>query len=268
MWFGSQPFTHIEIISEYLFLSLLAIVSIVLWTKHKRLGFNMLYLTILSLTVGYIILLNIPYLFTEDGLIPITHPHIQATMTLTGFIIPLLIRRSFVFLTLIPITLICIYYLFIYQIPLFSIIGGLFIGGFISYAFFKSQDWMGAMPDPYLLAFAIVIPIAALFFIYPEMPLVYLPGVMLGAGVGTGLETLKIRMSISSSNLRNKIVASGLGLFGIILGYLLYSLHLFDGPFPSILLGIVTGLWITFFVPYLSVLLGFYGREGFESHVF
>ncbi|AOM82660.1 hypothetical protein [Salisediminibacterium beveridgei] len=268
MWLGSQPFTNVETISEYLFLTLLVIVSTVIWTKHKRLGFNILYLTVLSLTIGYIILLNVPYLYTEDGLIPVTHPHLQAVMTLTGFVIPLLLRKSFVIISILPVILLSSVYLLVYDIPLFSIIGGLFIGGFISYAYFRSQDFMGAMPETYLLMFAITLPIAALFFIFPETPIVYLPGVMLGAGVGIGFEALKIRMSLSSSSFKNKIFCLTMGFFGIFLGYLLYSLQLFDSPFLSLGLGLITGLWITFIVPFLAVALGFYGREGFESHVF
>lgn len=268
MWFGSQPFTNIEAISEYLFLALLVIVSSVLWTKHKRLGFNILYLTILSLTIGYIVLLNVPYLYTEEGLIPVTHPQLQAVMTLTGFVIPLILRKSFVLLSLLPVILISTVYLLFYDIPLFSIIGGLFIGGFISYAYFRSQDWMGSMPESYLLMFAVTLPIAALFFIFPETPIVYLPGVMLGAGVGIGIETLKVRMSLSSSTFKNKIICLIMGVFGLFLGYLLYSLQLFDSPILSLGLGLLTGLWITLIVPFLAVTLGFYGREGFESHVF
>ncbi|GEL06916.1 hypothetical protein [Salisediminibacterium halotolerans] len=264
----ASPFLSLALWSEWLFVFFLLIAGGIFWLRHKRTGFMILYLTVLSLSVSFIITLYFPYLYTEDMPVPITHPHIQATMTLTAFLIPLAKKRMTVLVLLVPITAMSFIYLLLHQIPALSIVGGILIGGFISYSYYRSQDWMGAMPEPFLFLFAAVLPMFIAVLVYPQTPFLYLAGVLFGTGVGAAYEQLKVRMIYEGTLLRNRVQAMVIGSFGIISGYLLYTLGLFNSPFLNFSFGLLTGLWITFIVPLLLVSLGFFSKEGAEERVF
>jgi len=253
--------------SEWLLLSFLILAGMIYWTISKRLGFQILYLTILSLSFGYIITMYFPYLLTEDELLPLTHPHIQASMTLFSFFIPLVRRRIEVILCLLPPLIISLSYLFFQGTPVFSVIGGILIGGFISYMFYRSLDWMGAMPEPYLFTFAIILPVFISGLIYPLTTFLLLPGILLGAGIGVTMEQFKIRMSLST-NTTAKLLSILLGAFGMIIGYLIFIVSGISFPFLFLIVGTITGLWVTFFVPALLVLAKIYNKQGKNREIF
>ncbi|WP_416149541.1 hypothetical protein ACM26V_00645 [Salipaludibacillus sp. HK11] len=265
--FYHSSFTH-SIWSDWLLLSFLILAGIVYWTISKRIGFQMLYLTILSLTLGFVITRYFPFLSREDQLLPLTHPHIQASMTLFSFFIPLVRRRIEVILCLFPPLVISISYLFLQGISVFSIVGGILIGGFISYMFYRSLDWMGAMPEPYLFTFAIIFPVFIGGLIYPYTTYFFLPGILLGAGIGVSSEQFKIRINLESSNNISKLLSLLLGIFGLIMGYLLFILSPISFPFLFLFTGIFVGLWITFFVPFILVVTKIYDRQGKSRELF
>jgi hypothetical protein len=253
--------------SQWLLLGFLILAGIIYWTISKRIGFQVLYLTILSLSLGFIITLYFPFLRTEDELLPLTHPHIQASMTLFSFFIPLVRRRTEVFICLLPPLIISLSYLFFQGTPIFSVIGGILIGGFISYTFYRSLDWMGAMPEPYLFTFAIILPVFIGGLIYPYTSFFLLPGILLGSGIGVTMEQFKIRMSLSSQHM-SKLLSMLLGVFGIIMGYLIFIISPISFPFLFLVVGTIAGLWVTFFVPALLVLTKINKQQGKSREIF
>ncbi|WP_280768405.1 hypothetical protein [Salipaludibacillus daqingensis] len=253
--------------SEWLLLSFLILAGMVYWTISKRIGFQILYLTTLSLSFGFIITMYFPFLYAEDQHLPLTHPHIQASMTLFSFFIPLVRRRIEVLLCLFPPFVISLSYLFLQESSVFSVVGGILIGGFISYMFYRSLDWMGSMPEPYLFAFAIILPVFIGGLIYPNTSFLLLPGLLLGAGIGVTFEQYKIRMSVSHSNI-SKLLSLILGTSGMIMGYLIFIVSPISFPFLFLIVGILGGIWITFFVPTLLILTKIYEQQGKSREIF
>ncbi|MCE7794311.1 hypothetical protein K8O68_18180 [Salipaludibacillus sp. CUR1] len=264
----ASPYLTQGVWSEWLLLSFMIITGVIYWTLSKRLGFQVLYLTVLSLSFGFIITMYFPYLYTEEQLLPLTHPHIQASMTLFSFFIPLVKRRVEVMLCLFPPLVISVSYLFIQNTPVFSIVGGILIGGFISYMYYRSLDWMGAMPEPYLFAFSIILPLFLGGLIYPETGFLLLPGILLGAGTGVTLEQFKVRAKIKPGNMTAKLLSLLLGGFGLVMGYLIYSFGPFNFPFMTLVAGIFAGLWLTFFVPLLLLVTKVYEQQGKSREIF
>ncbi|MCR6096685.1 hypothetical protein HXA31_05225 [Salipaludibacillus agaradhaerens] len=248
--------------SEWLLVSFLLLTGVIYWTMSKRLGFQVIYLTLLSLSFGFIITMYFPYLYTEDELLPLTHPHIQAAVTLFTFFIPLVKRRIEIGLCLAPPVLISVCYLFLQNTPVFSIVGGIMIGGFISYMYYRSLDWMGAMPEPYLFSFAIILPLFIAALIFSVSSFLILPGILLGLGTGATIEQFKVRVLIRKANMTAKLLSLLLGSTGLIIGYLLFTFSGFDSAFSYALVGIVTGLWISLLVPGLMRVTKLYDNQG------
>lgn len=253
--------------SEWLLLSFLILTGLVYWTVSKRIGFQILYLTILSLSFGFIITMYFPFLRTDDQLLPLTHPHIQASMTLFSFFIPLVRRKIEVILCLLPPLIISLSYFFFQGSPVFSIVGGILIGGFISYMFYRSLDWMGAMPEPYLFTFAIILPVFIGGLIYPYTSFLLLPGILLGAGIGVTMEQFKVQMSLPTQTM-SKLLSMLLGSFGMIMGYLIFIVSPISFPFLFLVAGTVAGLWVTFLVPALLISTKIYTQQGKSREIF
>lgn len=228
----------------------------------KRLGFQVIYLTVLSLSFGFIITMYFPYLYTEDKLLPLTHPHIQAAVTLFTFFIPLVKRRIEIILCLVPAIVICVSYLFLQSVPVFSIVGGIMVGGFISYMYYRSLDWMGAMPEPYLFSFAIILPLFIAALIFPVNSFLTLPGILLGLGTGATVEQFKVRVLIRKATMTAKLLSLLLGSTGLIVGYLTFTFSGLDSAFYFSLVGICAGLWISLLVPGLLRVTKLYDNHG------
>lgn len=263
-----NPYLTAGIWSEWLLVSFLILTGVIYWIVSKRMGFQILFLTVLSLSFGIIITMYFPYLYTDDRQLPLTHPHIQASMTLFSIFIPLVKKRTEVVLCLVPPLMISISYLFFQQTPVFSIVGGILIGGFISYMYYRSLDWMGAMPEPYLFAFAIIIPLFIAGLIYPASDFLVLPGILLGAGTGVTLEQFKVRAWVGSSNVTAKLLSLSLGIFGLVMGYMLFSYISLELPLSYMGAGLAAGLWITFFVPLLLLSTKLYEQQGKRREIF
>ncbi|RKL68757.1 hypothetical protein CR203_01540 [Salipaludibacillus neizhouensis] len=257
----SSPFLIHSVWSEWLLISFLVLVGIIYWTISKKIGFQALYLTIFSLSLGYIITMYLPYLYTNDQLLPLTHPHIQAVMTLFSIFIPLVRRQVEIIMCLIPPLFISVIYLLLQGTPVFSIVGGILIGGFISYMYYRSFDWIEAMPERYVFGFAIIVPIFIGILIYPQNDFLILPGLLLGSGIGIALEQYKLRISITTSSGMSKLIALMIGSSGLILSHLFFLFNPVIFTLYYSLLGFLAGLWITFLIPLLLFSTKLYGQQ-------
>lgn len=264
----SSPFLNHGVWTEWLIISFLVIVGIIYWTISKKIGFQALYITVLSLCFGYIITMYFPYVYTNEQLLPATHPHIQAVMTLFSLFIPLVRRQIEMVLCLIPPFLISISYLLVQGTPVFSIVGGILIGGFISYMYYRSLDWLGAMPERYIFGFAIIVPLFMAILIYPENDFLFLPGILLGSGIGVTLEQYKTRMSIQTSTGIGKLLALVIGSSGLIISQLFFMFNPVIFTLNYLTLGILAGLWVTFLMPLLLTLTKLYDQQGKSREIF
>lgn len=257
----SAPAFFVNIYSQLLFIGWLITAGTVYWGLDKRAGFQLLYLTILSLAVGYIIIMHFPYIYLNDQTVLVTHPHVQTTVTLFAFLLPLCKRKYEVALcTAVPL-LVSLGYL-LEGVPAFSVAGGIIIGGFISYTLYRSHEWLGSMPDAYLFTFSIILPVFISALIYPEAYFLLLPGILLGIGVGASLEQYKIRLHLDATPRRGKVIAFFLGSAGIV--FVLAAVRpVFSGFITGELVtGIFLGLWITLIMPFLLLTANLYVRHG------
>ncbi|WP_096188455.1 hypothetical protein [Evansella halocellulosilytica] len=245
----------------------LIILSYVYWNVSKRVGFQLLYLTLFSIVIAHIITLYFPYLYTNEEHIPLTVISVQATMTFFAFFMPLAKNRSQLVLTIgLPLSF-SLFLLLMTEVAVFSIIGGIFIGGFIIYTFYRTLDWIGSMPEPYLFAFSMILPLFLAAIIYPRMDYLLYPGILLGSGIGVTLEIFKVRLNNENNHVAKRLVGLLIGIGGLVIFYGIDQLVFPLLPFPELTKGIVVGLWITLLVPGLLIMLKLYGRKG-KSRVF
>ncbi|MCD8508716.1 MAG: hypothetical protein LRY73_01625 [Bacillus sp. (in: Bacteria)] len=151
--------------------------------------------------------------------------------------------------------------MFFQAISLISIINALIIGGFIVYAFYRTLDWLAGVPEPYLVIFAFLLPLFIGGILYPHYQYMIIPGILLGSGVGTVLEALKIRINPVRLTFFQRSCAIIIGSTGILI--LLYGIDLFANVtiIHTFILGSLIGGWITFFMPMLLVVLNIYPTE-------
>ncbi|PRO66700.1 hypothetical protein [Alkalicoccus urumqiensis] len=249
-----SPDTFVTLYSQALFIGWLCTAGVVIWSLHKRAGVELLYLTVLSLALSYILLMYVPpFEMTMGEAVAVTHPHIQATITLSAFLFPLCSKKwelaGCIFLP----TAIAVSYLLLFQVPVFTIVGAVLIGGFLSYIYYHSLEWLGAMPDTYILAFAVILPIFTAVLIYPENYFLFLPGLLLGTGVGAAMEQYKVRMRLDAEGRRVRLWTGILGVSGIILLFMGVRPVIEQLPGGEGFSGFLTGLWITFLVPAAAV---------------
>ncbi|QKS70946.1 hypothetical protein FLK61_29940 [Paenalkalicoccus suaedae] len=261
---GTVYTTHVW--SEALFIIWLLVAGYIYIAKYKRAGFEVLYLTILSLSIGYAILLYFPAFATATESVPFTHPHIQATMTLLAFLFPLIEKRSTGFILLFIALAISLLYLFVFQASVFSIAFGILIGGFISFVFYRNLDWLGSMPEPLVLVFAIILPVFLMLLLAGMPYLILLPGILLGAGIGYTIERYKLRLELTFDA---KSAVIGFSLIAVLVVPLLYFLRpaIAHIPFMELSIGIVIGFWMMFIVPFVLLLLNLATKQGNEHTI-
>ncbi|MBU9724180.1 MULTISPECIES: hypothetical protein [Bacillaceae] len=253
--------------TEWVILLFLIGVGTIYWAINKKIGFQVLYLTLFSMSVAQIITLHFPYLYTNDELLPFTHPQVQIMMTFFSFFIPLCRTRKAIILCLLPPLLTSVLFIAFGAVPLFSIVGAILIGGFIIYTFYRTLDWIGSMPEPYIIIFAIILPVFLAAIIHPTEKLLIYPGILLGAGIGYTLESFKVRMKIPKPPHIRGLLASIIGISGIIVLYGIDRLVYQWVPTTEITIGLVLGLWITLIVPILITAVKLYKTEG-HSRIF
>ncbi|MBM7097302.1 hypothetical protein JSY36_16335 [Bacillus sp. H-16] len=240
----------------------LVLIGLIFWAVNKTIGFQLFFLLAFSVTISNIIQLFFPGVIIGSTWVPLTHLPVQAVMTFFAFFIPLTRNKLELSASVAPILAFSITFLFFTNASVFSIVGAIIIGGFIVYAFYRSFDWIGSMPDRYVMVFSIILPVFLAAVIYPNTQALLHTGYLLGAGVGISLEFIKVRMSIPSATLRKRLTASAFGLFGIAL-FKIFAPFFFSWlPLPLFTMGVIIGLWITFIVPLLLVVTKFYKQEG------
>ncbi|CAM3800761.1 hypothetical protein [Alkalicoccus chagannorensis] len=264
----TDPGFFINIYSQILFIAWLATAGGIFWGLDKRAGFQLLYLTVVSLTLSYIIVMYFPYLDLGNENVPVTHPHVQATVTLFSFLLPLCRTRLQTSLCVASPAVVSMFYLLVQGVPAFTIAGGILIGGFISYTYYHSLEWIGAMPDLYLFLLAIILPFFLSLLIYPQEYFLLLPGLLLGIGVGATLEQYKIRMNLEQTRRRSKFICFAVGAAGII--FVMAGVRpAFEGFMTGELItGVFTGLWITLIVPFMMIVSQLYEQFGNREQVF
>ncbi|TVP82737.1 MAG: hypothetical protein EA344_10735 [Alkalicoccus sp.] len=262
----SAPEFFVNIYSQLLFIGWLITAGTVYWGLDKRAGFQLLYLTILSLAVGYIIIMYFPYIQLNNQQALVTHPHVQTTVTLFAFLLPLCKRKYEVALCMAVPLAVSLGYL-LEGVSVFSITGGIIIGGFISYTLYRSHEWLGSMPDAYLFTFSIIMPIFISALIYPEAYFLLLPGILLGIGVGASMEQYKIRLHVEATPRKSKVIAFIIGSAGIV--FLLSAVRPVFSVFMTgeLVTGVFIGLWITLILPFLLLVANLYERHGSAEQI-
>ncbi|TMW73766.1 hypothetical protein [Alteribacter natronophilus] len=255
-------FTADLITLDQLDLIFLVLIALIFWTYDKTKGFQLFFLLSLSVSLAHIILLFLPGIFVGQEQLPITHTPVQAVMTFSAFFIPLARNRVELAATLAPVFAISITFLLFTDVPVFSLIGAIGIGGFIVYGFYRSFEWIGGMPDRYVMAFAIVFPAFLTAVIYPYTSYLLHTGYLLGAGIGVSLEFVKVRTSIKKAGFLQRLAAAAAGLAGISAAHIFSPVLFSPFPLPALAQGIALGLWITLIFPLLLVLTGIYDQDG------
>ncbi|UCZ54591.1 hypothetical protein LGQ02_07515 [Bacillus shivajii] len=252
---------------DWLLFIFLLFMSFLYWNISKRIAFQLLYLTTLSIIVANIITLYFPFLYTDEALIPITASSVQAMMTFFAFFIPLARNRKEVGLFLLPPAVFSFLLLILTDIAVFTIVGGLLIGGFIIYSFYRTLDWIGGMPEPYLFIFSMVLPLFLAGIIFPNNEYMFYPGILLGSGIGVSLEIFKVRLQTENTTIPKRAIGLIIGFAGLAIFYGVDRILQPWLPLPELTKGIIIGLWITLFVPVVLIFFKLYERQG-KSRVF
>ncbi|SDN40913.1 hypothetical protein [Alkalicoccus daliensis] len=263
----TAPSFFVSIYSQLLFVGWLITAGGIYWGLDKRAGFQLLYLTILSLSLGYIIVIYFPFIYLSNENVLVTHPHIQASVTLFAFLLPLCKRRRELVICIAAPLIISLLYLLMQGIPAFTVSGGILIGGFVSYSFYRSLEWLGAMPDFYLFTFAIILPFFISALIYPEAYFLLFPGLLLGIGIGASLEQYKIRMNIEATARKAKIIAFLVGSGGIVFSHAAVRPVFSIFPAGELISGVFTGLWITLMLPFIMLAANLYEKHGKSEQI-
>lgn len=263
----AAPSFFVSIYSQILFAAWLIIAGTIYWGLNKRAGFQLLYLTIVSLSIGYMIIIHFPYLYLSNEMVSVTHPQVQATVTLFAFLLPLCKRKLEIASCIAAPLIISIIFLFIHDMSAFTISGGILIGGFITYTFYRSLEWLGSMPDSYLFTFAIALPFFLSLLMYPEGYFLLLPGLLFGIGIGASLEQYKVRIDIEATARTPKIIAFIIGSIGIIFNEAALRPVFSTIPAGDLITGIFTGLWITLIIPFLMITANLYEQQGKEEQI-
>ncbi|RSL30961.1 hypothetical protein D7Z54_23655 [Salibacterium salarium] len=240
--------------SDWLFL---LVIAILYWTVDKHIGMKLLVIVTLSVYVHGLI----RYTFSPlpaGSTFTFTFParEVQAATSFLGFLIPEVSKKRFTLFSSGVIFLIAGITLVHGAHSLHDVIMAVMIGGFIVYAVYRSMDWIGSVPEPYIFSFSLVLP-SSLLLLFPEGA--QYAGFLLGGGIGYSFEKIKTRVSLSS-HMQNKIITAVIGLAGLlIIAYAqtwLPSTTLFHFIHASLL-----GVWITFIHPLLSIRLGLNQQE-------
>ncbi|SDY55837.1 hypothetical protein SAMN05421736_102264 [Evansella caseinilytica] len=246
---------------DWMILLSLILIGGIYWTVNKKFGFQALYLTTFSLSISCIIMLYVPLIYISAEPVPLTHINVQTIMTFFTFFIPLARNRTEAVLCLFPPTVISVVHLLFFETPVFSVVGGIVIGGFIIYAFYHTLDWIGGMPEPYILTFSIILPLFIAAIIYPAEELLLYPGILLGVGVGSTLESFKVRFDVQRQSFLRKLIGFIIGAAGLAV---IYGIDRFVEPifpFPEITTGVIAGLWMTFISPVVFIFLKIYYKH-------
>lgn len=246
--------------AQWFFLLFLILMNAFIWTTHKRLGFQIFYVTLLSLTIAFVLVMQLPYIYTRSDTILITNPLTQSITTFFLLFIPLVKNRvQLIICVLIPLG--TGVYLLLQDISLISLLNALLIGAFIVYAYYRSLDWLSGVPESYLISLAVLLPVFLGGILYPNFSFMFLPGLMLGIGVGIMMELLKIQVDISKLTFYQRIATIFIGSTGILLLIFFNDLIGNITVFDNLIFGCLLGIWMTLIVPMLLVAINIYPKK-------
>ncbi|MFD2704298.1 hypothetical protein [Salibacterium lacus] len=244
------------VVTEDWFLVIIA--ALLYWTMDKPAGGRLLIVLALSIYFhGLIKQMFLPVPDNGSGGFTFPAKQVQTAVAFWGYLLFEFRDRRFTWISFGMILIaVGITVLYTSHTPEDIFMGGL-IGAFIVYVVYRSMDWIGSMPEPFLFSFSLVFP-SSLLLLFPDGALY--AGLLLGSGAGYSVERLKCRMTVTTAAYKKMITAviGGAGLLLIIAaGRLLPSVSVL-----FFLHAAAVGLWITLFLPFLSVRLGLNQQSG------
>ncbi|WP_018923809.1 hypothetical protein [Salsuginibacillus kocurii] len=235
----------------------LLMIPLIFWAIDKEIGFRLLFIYFLSVYLNLFIN-GLPSLGGgASNYLLSPNPMVQAAVTFWAFLLPEIGKKGFSAIALFAMFSVSFTAYYSVGVEFFSIVSAWALGGFIVYATYRSMDWTGGMPDVYKLAFSFVFP-SSLLLLFPNGAIY--AGLLLGISTGYVFEQIKTRMLISSHPGR-RLLAGVVGLVGMFIFYYAGT-WLVDSVITQFLHSAFTGLWITFFAPFLFMQLGVFEQEG------
>ncbi|MFZ4452125.1 hypothetical protein [Salibacterium aidingense] len=236
----------------------LIVIAVVYWTIDKNTGLKLLIVVALSVYFHGLIKQTFSPV-PSAGSTSFTFParEVQLATSFWGFLIPEISKRRFTLLACVIIALIAVMTFLNSSHSFQDIIMAVLVGAFVVFAVYRSMDWIGSVPEPFLFSFSLVLP-SSLLLLFPEGG--PYAGLLLGAGAGYSLEKLKCRMVVSTK-IKNKVITAAVGLIGLVL------IALSQNLLPSTILlyflhAALLGFWITLVTPFLSVKLKLNDQKG------
>ncbi|SFP22915.1 hypothetical protein [Salibacterium halotolerans] len=245
-----------EIMTNDWFLVIIA--AVLYWTMDKPAGGRLLIVLALSIYFhGLIKQMFFPVPPDGNGGFTFPAKQVQTAVAFWGYLLFEVRDRRFTWLSFSMILIVAgTTFLYTSHTVENILMGGL-IGAFIVYVVYRSMDWIAAMPEPFLFSFSLVFP-SSLLLLFPDGALY--AGLLLGSGAGYSVERLKCRTELTNELYKKAITAviGGAGLLLIIAAGTLL-------PPVSVLVFLhaaAAGIWITLFLPFLSLRLGLNQQSG------
>ncbi|WP_090925809.1 phosphatase PAP2 family protein [Salibacterium qingdaonense] len=237
---------------------LVVIAALLYWTMDKPAGGRLLIVLALSIYFhGLIKQMFLPVPADGNGGFTFPAKQVQTAVAFWGYLLFEFRDRRFTWLSLAIIMIAAGITLIYTSHTLEDIFMGGMIGAFIVYVVYRSMDWIGSMPEPFLFSFSLVFP-SSLLLLFPDGALY--AGLLLGSGAGYSVERLKCRMTVTKE-VYKKVITAVIGGVGLLLIIAVGSLL----PAVSVLFFLhaaLVGLWITLFLPFVSVRLGLNQQSG------
>lgn len=153
----------------------------------------------------------------------------------------------------------------ILDVTFFSFLYSILLALFIVYAENRTVSWLYETPDIIKYGLAILFPVC-LFFLNPSSASAVYTGLLLGSGIGYLLEQIKIRMIVPKYNIKMGVLATSIGMLGLILIYLINKIIFHDGLFSIVVQYFMLSLWGMLGAPFIFTKWGIYNY--IKGHTF
>ena len=192
---------------------------------------------------------------TATHLIPNINTHLLVLSVFFCYLIPAISKRLFTIVSLLFLILMSFIHVLYYEFAIWDISITISIGIFIVFTFYRSLDWLGAIPEQLKLMLIFIIPFC-LFLLSFENG--YLVGLLFALMLGIHVEKLKLSSQILQGFYK-KLFAFFIGLSGMyIIDFIFHSIP--QTTLTQIAQGVASGIWLTYFAPLLLVKLHVYER--------
>lgn len=189
------------------------------------------------------------------NLMPHIHSHLLVLSVFFLYLIPAVSKRLFTIVSLLFIFLNIVIHIYHFNHVPWDIVLTVVLALFIVFTFYRSLDWVGAIPEQLKLMLIFLIPLC-LFLLSIENA--YVVGLMFSIMFGMHLEQLKLGSMISNS-LSKKAIAFLIGIIGYSLIQLIFF-YINHVPSTLLIKGIIVGFWLAFFAPIILIKLHVYER--------